>query len=137
MTKEPGLNGITEKFLSPGGPESTYRRIGFWGWLGLYASGVLLLFFLLAHIWFIHYSAAEPPSLKTTMAMFASPVVKTVEIGLLAMALIHGLIGLCRIVLDLEIFKERGQKLLIRGFITGGVIVFGWGLILFLKFASL
>ncbi|MBW1996286.1 MAG: hypothetical protein JRI77_17850, partial [Deltaproteobacteria bacterium] len=32
------------------------QRIGPMAWLGVYFTGILLLFFLLVHIWMIHYA---------------------------------------------------------------------------------
>ena len=114
--------------------EATPQRIGLWGWLGLYFTGALLFFLLLIHVWLVHYSSTEPISFQRTVSALGSPFVRMIELGLLLFGFTHGLTGLRRILLDLEIFGKRRGKYLSWGiFLIGGLLV-NWGLILFYSF---
>jgi len=117
-------------------PIHTYQRIDVWGWLGLYASGALLLFFLIAHLWAVHFGTPEPLSFKTTLQSLASPFTRIVELGLLVLVVVHGLMGLRRIILDLEIIGEEGVRYFTWGLTIVGVALSVWGLILLYTLGS-
>jgi len=123
---EPGKPTSIEGFS----PVNAYGRIGVWGWLGLYMSGALLLFFLIAHVWVVHFGTAEPLSFKTTLQSLASPFTKTVESGLLVLVVVHGLIGFRRIILDLEIMGKKGVRYFTWGLTIVGIALSVWGFIL-------
>ena len=110
------------------------QRIGMWGWLGLYLTGAVLFFLLLTHILLVHYGASQPVSFERTFSSLQSPWVRFVEMGLLFIAFIHALTGLRRILLDLEIFRKRGNVLLTSGFILSGFVFSVWGIFVFLAF---
>ncbi len=113
------------------------ERIGLWGWLSLYLSGALLLFFLLTHIFVIHYGTGN---VITTISVFndmRSYVIAFVNLGLLMLCIFHGLVGLRRLLLDLEIFSERGDRYLIRGLIILGLGMLIFGVVIFNKFISI
>ena len=113
------------------------ERIGLWGWLILYLSGAFLLFFLLTHIFVIHYGTGN---VITTISVFndmRSYVIAFVNLGLLMLCIFHGLVGLRRLLLDLEIFSERGDRYLIRGLIILGLGMLIFGVVIFNKFISI
>ena len=110
-----------------GSPE----RIGLFGWLGLYATGALLLIFLFAHIWLIHYVSPQPITLKHTIEFLNSPLVRIVDIGLLLLAVVHGMIGLSRLILDLELVKKSGALLLNVILFVLSIVIFITGVFIF------
>jgi succinate dehydrogenase hydrophobic anchor subunit len=113
-----------------------HPRIGFWGWLGLYASGAVLLLLLVAHIWIVHFATTGPLSLGTTLETLNSPIIRGVELALLFLALVHSLLGVARVVLDLEVLKQRGRKVLIWGLSAAGAGLLAWGFVLFATLSS-
>jgi len=129
-------NNPMESFLGAHNPGGDYQRIGLWGWLGLYASGAVLLFLLLTHIGILHFGTYEPLSIKTTQKALGSPFVRTIELTLLLFALFHGLTGFRRIILDLEILQNRGNRWLSLCMVVLGVALFSWGLFLFNRLSS-
>jgi len=112
------------------------KRIGIWGWLGLYLTGAVLFFLLLIHILIIHYSTSQPVGFERTVSSLQSPLVRFVELGLLFIAFIHGLTGLRRILLDLEIFGKLGNLLLTGGFFISGFAFSVWGIFVFSAFIT-
>ena len=124
-------NNHIENFLSAHIAGGDYQRIGLWGWLGLYTTGGILLFLLLTHVGIIHFGTYEPLSIKTTQKALGSTFVRTVELSLLLFALIHGLMGFRRIILDLEILQKKGNRWLSLCLVVLGVTLFIWGLFLF------
>jgi succinate dehydrogenase cytochrome b556 subunit len=108
-----------------------FGKIGPWGWIGLYASGTFLLFFLLGHVWVIHFATPEPLSMRTTVTALRSPFIRFVELGLLSLAAIHVMLGLRRIVLDLEILKKAGSRYLSWVLTAAALFLIAWGFIIF------
>jgi succinate dehydrogenase hydrophobic anchor subunit len=103
----------------------SFERIGFIGWFGLYVTGALLLIFVLTHIWLIHYTAPQPITLKHITEALSSPLVIMVDLGLLLLAVIHGMIGLGKLILDLELIQKSGARVL-------NVILFLLGMAIFI-----
>ncbi len=129
-------NNYIESFLSTHIAGGDYQRIGLWGWLGLYTSGAILLFLLLTHVGIIHFGTYEPLSIKTTQKALVSTFVRTIELSLLLFALIHGLMGFRRVILDLEILQKKGNKWLSLCLVVLGVALFTWGLFIFSRLSS-
>jgi succinate dehydrogenase hydrophobic anchor subunit len=113
------------------GQRQPFTRIGLWGWVGLYITGALLVFFLFAHIVLVHLKPSADITAQTTSLGLKSPFIKLLDLALLALAVSHGLLGARRIVLDCEIFKARGQAWLTGVLSMAGVllVVFGWVLL--------
>ena len=129
-------NNHKESFLTAHIAGGDYQRIGLWGWLGLYASGAILLFLLLTHFGIVHFGTYEPLSIKTTQKALGSPFVRTIELSLLLFALFHGLMGFRRIILDLEILQKKGNRWLSLCLVVLGVALFAWGLFIFSRLSS-
>ena len=125
-----------ENFLKAHNKEGDYQRIGIWGWLGIYASGAVLLFLLLTHIGIIHFGTYEPLGIKTTQKALGSPFIRTIELTLLLLAVSHGLMGFRRIILDLEILQKKGNRWLSVCLSVLGVGLFAWGLFIFNRLSS-
>ena len=113
------------------------ERVGLWGWVGLYATGLLMFFFVLFHMALIHFQSSPPLSLARTTTAYQSSFVVVVEFCLLLLAVIHCLFGLRRVLLDLEIFSKRGRSLLTLGLLAGGLGLVVWGLFIFYRFTLL
>ena len=113
------------------GPE----RIGLWGWLGIYVTGFFLSFFIAAHIWLIHYASQAQITFKSSLAALQSPFVMAVEVGLLVFAVVHGMLGVRRIVLDLELLGKRGDRYLMWVLTAVGAILIISGTIIFHGFS--
>lgn len=107
------------------------ERIGLWGWLGIYVTGFCLLFFLSAHVWLVHFASEGTRTLKATVSAFESPFVMGIELGLLVFAVVHGMLGVRRIVLDLELLGKSGDRYLTWGLTAVGIILITSGLVIF------
>lgn len=107
------------------------ERIGLWGWLGIYVTGFCLIFFLLAHVWIVHYATDGTITLRSTLSALQSPFVMIVELGLLAFAVVHGMLGIRRITLDLELLGKKGDRYLTWCLTAAGFILITSGLIIF------
>jgi len=122
---EPGMNRIT------GGPG---ERIGLWGWFSLYASGTALFFFLLTHILGIHFFSSERLSAAAVYERYRSPFLAINSICLLVVGVVHGMIGLRRTILDLDLLSRKGDRILILIVAAFGVGLVGFGLVVFRAF---
>ncbi len=111
-------------------------RIGLWGWLGLYVTGAVLLLLLLSHIGLVHYVSHEPFSASRTYDTLQRPFVRVIEVCLLVFALIHGMTGLRRVVLDLEIFRQKRSRYLTWFLVGVAVILIVWGVQIFVHLTS-
>lgn len=109
----------------------SYERIGIWGWLGLYLTGAVLIFVLLIHLFLVHITYAQPITLKTVVMSLNSSFLKTIDIALLLFAITHGMIGVRKLILDLELFKKRGSLVLNWSLFVIGIALFAWGLVIF------
>lgn len=88
---------------------------GLAAWAGLYVSGVLLVAFVLAHLVAVHYArdvAAQPLTFGSVAFRMRSPVFRVLDLGLLAMALVHGLVGIYRFIDDLGFCGRRALKVM-------------------------
>jgi succinate dehydrogenase / fumarate reductase, membrane anchor subunit len=112
--------------------QSSSRRstTAFGDWLGLHLTGVLLVLFLLTHIWMVHYATGGETgfSFEFVRARLQQPFFVVLDLGLLVLALYHGLLGVRRFVEDLEIMGARGMKILTGGLVVLGLagLYFGW-----------
>lgn len=103
----------------------------FWRWLTLLVTGLLLLTFVLAHLWSVHYSthaASTGFTFEGVAAKLRSPLWRMFDLGLLVLALVHGLVGTQRIIADLGVFGARGMRA-VTAVLTGlglGGLVYGW-----------
>ena len=103
------------------------ERIGMVGWLGLYLSGSVLFFLLLIHILAIHFLGESAIGAESVREDVSSLFLTITGFGLLFLAIIHGLIGFYRMLLDLEIFGKRASRIfkwILYG-VGGGLAVFG------------
>jgi len=121
------MSSIQKQVASPltGG---SGERIGLRGWLTLYITGAVLVFLLLAHIFAIHFFGEKPITAAAVRGDVQSSFLSVISIGLLTVGLLHGMLGLRRVLLDLELFGKRGDRwlktvLLVTGL---GLAIAGW-----------
>lgn len=96
----------------------TGQLVGMTAWVIQRVTGILLLFYLFLHVETIHHLSAGPAEFNREMAFYNTPSFKLLEIGLLAIVILHALNGIRLTVLDLG-FAHRQQKKLFWGLVIG------------------
>ncbi len=112
------------------GPTSNGAN-GFGQWAGLYVSGILLVVFVLVHIGAVHYAgnvAAEGYTFDGVAERMGSPFYRFTLLGLLLVALFHGLTGFHRFVTDLGLCGRRSLQVLSVVLTVAGLVglTYGW-----------
>jgi succinate dehydrogenase / fumarate reductase cytochrome b subunit len=91
---------------APGG--TLYRgREGMWSWVAHRVTGVLVFFFLFAHVLDTALVRVSPDSYDRVIETYKTPVVNLMELGLVGAVLFHALNGLRIIAID---FWEKGPR---------------------------
>jgi succinate dehydrogenase / fumarate reductase, cytochrome b subunit len=86
-----------------------YRgREGMWSWVAHRITGVLIFFFLFAHVLDTALVRVSPESYDSVIDTYKNPIVNLMEIGLVGAVLYHALNGLRIIAVD---FWSKGPKL--------------------------
>ena len=93
----------------PKAPAGTlYRgREGMWSWVAHRVTGVLVFFFLFAHVMDTALVRVSPDSYDRVIATYKNPIVALMEVGLVAAVLYHALNGLRVMAID---FWEKGTR---------------------------
>ena len=93
----------------PKAPAGTlYRgREGMWSWVAHRVTGVLVFFFLFAHVMDTALVRVSPDSYDRVIATYKNPIVALMEVGLVAAVLFHALNGLRVMAID---FWEKGTR---------------------------
>ncbi len=91
----------------PKAPAGTlYRgREGMWSWVAHRVTGVLVFFFLFAHVLDTALVRVDPEMYDAVMATYKNPIVNLLEVGLVGAVLFHALNGLRVVAID---FWEKG-----------------------------
>jgi succinate dehydrogenase / fumarate reductase, cytochrome b subunit len=85
-----------------------YRgRDGMWSWVAHRVTGVLVFFFLFAHVLDTALVRVSPNSYDRVIDTYKTPVVNLMELGLVGAVLFHALNGLRIIAID---FWEKGPR---------------------------
>ena len=85
-----------------------YRgREGMWSWVAHRVTGVLIFFFLFAHVLDTALVRVSPDSYNRVIDTYKTPVVNVMELGLVGAVLFHALNGLRIIAID---FWEKGPR---------------------------
>lgn len=85
-----------------------YRgREGMWTWVLHRITGVMIFFFLFAHVIDTSMVRVSPHAYNTAVATYKNPVVGLMEVGLVAAVLFHALNGIRVVLVD---FWERGPR---------------------------
>ena len=85
-----------------------YRgREGMWSWVAHRVTGVLIFFFLFAHVLDTALVRVSPDSYNRIIDTYKTPIVNLMEVGLVAAVLFHALNGLRVMAID---FWEKGPR---------------------------
>lgn len=98
-----------------------------WSWVAHRITGVLIFFFLFAHVIDTAMVRVSPEAYNETVELYKNPVVGFMEIGLVAAVLFHALNGIRVVLVDFWANGPRYQRQLSYG-------VAGVFLVLFLPF---
>jgi succinate dehydrogenase / fumarate reductase cytochrome b subunit len=88
-----------------------YRgREGMWSWVAHRVTGVLIFFFLFAHVLDTALVRVSPDSYNRIMDTYKTPLVNLMEVGLVGAVLYHALNGLRVMAIDFWSKGTRYQK---------------------------
>ena len=88
--------------------DTLYRgREGMWIWVAHRVTGVLIFFFLFAHVLDTALVRVSPDSYNRIMDTYKTPLVNLMEVGLVGAVLFHALNGLRVMAID---FWEKGTR---------------------------
>jgi succinate dehydrogenase / fumarate reductase cytochrome b subunit len=88
-----------------------YRgREGMWSWVAHRVTGVLIFFFLFAHVLDTALVRVSPDSYNRIMDTYKTPLVNLMEIGLFGAVLFHALNGIRVVLIDFWSKGTRFQK---------------------------
>jgi succinate dehydrogenase / fumarate reductase cytochrome b subunit len=93
----------------PKAPAGTlYRgRQGMWSWVAHRVTGVLIFFFLFAHVLDTALVRVSPDSYNRVIDTYKTPLVNLMEVGLVGAVLFHALNGVRVMLID---FWEKGTR---------------------------
>ena len=118
------------------GESDPFERIGLWGWIGMYSTGTLLFLVILAHLFLAHIKPTAEITAQSIMTGLQSYPVRFFDLSLLVLAVVHGLLGARRIILDCEILRGRGQAWLTVVLCIVGLGIIAFGFVLFGRLAG-
>lgn len=88
-----------------------YRgREGMWSWVAHRVTGVLIFFFLLAHVLDTALVRVSPDSYNRIIDTYKTPIVNLMEVGLVGAVLFHALNGIRVMLIDFWAKGTRYQK---------------------------
>ena len=88
-----------------------YRgREGMWSWVAHRVTGVLIFFFLFAHVLDTALVRVSPDSYNRIMDTYKTPIVNLMEVGLVGAVLFHALNGIRVMLIDFWAKGTRYQK---------------------------
>ncbi len=111
----------------PKAPAGTlYRgREGMWSWVAHRVTGVLIFFFLFAHVLDTALVRVSPESYDRIIETYKTPVVALMEVGLVGAVLYHALNGLRVMAIDFWEKGTRYQKQMTYAVVTVFVLLMG------------
>jgi succinate dehydrogenase / fumarate reductase cytochrome b subunit len=99
-----------------------YRgREGMWSWVAHRVTGVLIFFFLFAHVLDTALVRVSPDAYNRIMDTYKTPVVNLMEVGLVGAVLYHALNGLRVMAIDFWSKGTRYQKQM--SYVVVGVVL--------------
>ena len=107
-------------------PQGTlYRgREGMWSWVAHRITGVLIFFFLFAHVLDTALVRVSPEDYNTIIDTYKTPVVGLLEVGLVAAILFHAFNGIRVVLIDFWSKGPRYQRQLSYGVVGVWLLVF-------------
>ncbi len=91
---------------APAGTLSRGRE-GMWSWVAHRVTGVLVFFFLFAHVLDTALVRVSPETYNTVIATYKNPIVGLMEVGLVAAVVFHAFNGIRVVLID---FWARGPR---------------------------
>lgn len=108
---------------SPAG--TLYRgREGMWSWVLHRITGVLIFFFLFAHVIDTAMVRVSPEAYNAAVETYKNPIVGLMEIGLVAAVLFHGLNGVRVVLVDFWSKGPRYQRQMTYGVVAVFLLLF-------------
>jgi succinate dehydrogenase / fumarate reductase cytochrome b subunit len=119
----------------PKAPAGTlYRgREGMWSWVAHRVTGVLIFFFLFAHVLDTALVRVSPDSYNRVIDTYKTPFVNLMEVGLVGAVLYHALNGVRVMLIDFWDKGVRYQREMTWAIVTVFVLVMGPGAFFMLK----
>jgi succinate dehydrogenase / fumarate reductase, cytochrome b subunit len=107
---------------SPAG--TIYRgREGMWSWVAHRITGVLVFFFLFAHVIDTAMVRVSPSAYNSAVNTYKNPVVGILEVGIVAAVLFHALNGIRVVLVDFWARGPRYQRQMSYGVIALWVVL--------------
>ncbi len=101
-----------------------YRgREGMWSWVAHRITGVVIFFFLFAHVIDTAMVRVSPEAYNDAVATYKNPVVGLMEIGLVAAVIFHALNGIRIVLVDFWSQGPRYQKQMTYGVVGLWVVL--------------
>jgi succinate dehydrogenase / fumarate reductase cytochrome b subunit len=97
---------------------------GMWSWVAHRITGVLVFFFLFAHVIDTAMVRVSPEAYNTAVETYKNPVVGLMEVGLVAAFLFHALNGIRVILVDFWSNGPRFQKQMTYGVLALWAVLF-------------
>ena len=97
---------------------------GMWAWVAHRITGVMLFFFLFAHVIDTAMVRVSPEAYNTAVETYKNPVVGLMEVGLVAAVLFHALNGIRVILVDFWSNGPRFQKQMTYGVLAIWAVLF-------------
>jgi succinate dehydrogenase / fumarate reductase cytochrome b subunit len=95
-----------------------------WSWVAHRITGVMLFFFLFAHVIDTAMVRVSPEAYNTAVETYKNPIVGLMEVGLVAAVLFHALNGIRVILVDFWSSGPRFQKQMTYGVIALWAVLF-------------
>ncbi|HFC08927.1 MAG TPA: succinate dehydrogenase, cytochrome b556 subunit [Chloroflexi bacterium] len=87
------------------------RSVGGWAFVLHRLTGLVLVFYLFLHFYFLSYLARGPEAYAAMVAAMKSLWITVLEVGLIAATLFHGLNGLRLMLMGLNVGVERHEAM--------------------------
>ncbi len=119
----------------PKAPAGTlYRgREGMWSWVAHRVTGVLIFFFLFAHVLDTALVRVSPDDYNRVIDTYKTPLVNLMEVGLVGAVLFHALNGVRIMLIDFWADGVRYQRQMTYVILTVFVLVMGPGVYFILQ----
>lgn len=134
---------MAQRTIDPGPTETAGRArragrgptMGLWEWLSIYVAGAFLIVFIIAHVVAVHYLGPIGSfTFNDVVDKLRSPLYLILDLGLLFFVFYHGLAGVRRVIIDLEIFGETGIKVFTGVLLLIGLVGIYFGIRIFMAF---
>lgn len=89
-----------------------WRRLGFWVWLLRRLTGLAIALYLFLHIAVIYQLVAGRASFNEVMHIFASPIFRLGELGVVAACVVHGIDGIRIMIIEAFDLARAERRLL-------------------------